>query len=147
MSYDDFEPWYTKAEWLYQVHGNHGEDPTEGAYSKQYPWPAVSHEPRIQEISDALAAGGYHPFHAPCGILLDEANRPSSQCVRCTWCDGYPCLVHAKADADVIAVRPLAHRADRHPAGQRGGPAATTDPGGGRVTSVVVSRGGQRRGL
>ena len=49
LDYDDFEPWYTKAEWLYQVHGNHGEDPTEGHWSKQYPWPAVSHEPRIQQ--------------------------------------------------------------------------------------------------
>ena len=37
LSYDDFEPWYTKAEWLYQVHGNHGDDPTEGHWSKQYP--------------------------------------------------------------------------------------------------------------
>ena len=85
LSYDDFEPWYTKAEWLYQVHGIHGEDPTEGHCSKDYPWPPVSHEPRIQQISEALAAGGYHPFHAPCGILLDEANRPASQCIRCAW--------------------------------------------------------------
>ncbi len=46
VSYDDFEPYYTRAEWLYQVHGNHGEDPTEGHWSKQYPWPAVSHEER-----------------------------------------------------------------------------------------------------
>ena len=52
VSYDDFEPYYTKAEWLYQVHGNHGEDPTEGHWSKQYPWPAVSHEPRIQQLVD-----------------------------------------------------------------------------------------------
>ena len=107
LTYDDFEPWYTKAEWLYQVHGNHGEDPTEGPWSKQYPWPAVSHEPRIQQLSDDLQRAGYHPFHAPCGILLDEADRASSTCIRCTWCDGYPCLVHAKADAETIAVRPL----------------------------------------
>ena len=107
LTYDDFEPWYTKAEWLYQVHGNHGEDPTEGPWSKQYPWPAVSHEPRIQEIADQLTAAGYHPFSAPCGILLDEADRARSACIRCTWCDGYPCLVHAKSDAETIAVRPL----------------------------------------
>ena len=107
LSYDDFEPWYTKAEWLYQVRGVHGEDPTEGHWSRQYPWPAASHEPRVQQISDALQAGGYHPFHAPCGMLLDEASRHASQCIRCAWCDGYPCLVHAKADADIIAVRPL----------------------------------------
>jgi choline dehydrogenase-like flavoprotein len=107
LTYDDFEPFYTKAEWLYQVHGNHGEDPTEGHWSKQYPWPAVSHEPRIQQMSDDLEKAGYHPFHAPCGILLDEAERPQSTCIRCTWCDGYPCLVHAKSDAETIAVRPI----------------------------------------
>ena len=107
LGYDDFEPWYTEAEWLYQVHGTRGEDPTEGPASRPYPWPAVSHEPRLQEISDALAAKGYHPFSAPCGILLDEADRARSACIRCAWCDGYPCLVHAKADAEVIAVRPL----------------------------------------
>ena len=84
LSYDDMEPYYTKAEWLYQVHGNHGEDPTEGHWSKQYPWPAVSHEPRIQAIADALATKGYQPFHAPCGILLDEADRARSTCIRCT---------------------------------------------------------------
>ena len=61
LGYDDFEPWYTTAEWLYQVHGSHGADPTEGHWSQQYPWPAVSHEPRIQEISDALAAAGPGP--------------------------------------------------------------------------------------
>ena len=107
LSYDDFEPWYTEAEWLYQVHGDHGEDPTEGHWSKQYPWPAVSHEPRIQQLFDDLQSGGYHPFHAPCGILLDEADPARSTCIRCTWCDGYPCLVHAKSDAEVIAVRPV----------------------------------------
>ena len=107
MSYDDFEPYYTKAEWLYQVHGEHGADPTEGPWSKQYPWPAVSHEPRIEQLVDDLEGGGYHPFPAPCGILLDEADRARSTCIRCTWCDGYPCLVHAKSDAETIAVRPL----------------------------------------
>ena len=106
VGYDEFEPFYTKAEQLYQVHGTHGEDPTEGPFSAPYPAPPVSHEPRLQEISDALTAKGYHPFSAPCGILLDESDRNRSQCIRCAWCDGYPCMVHAKADAEIMAVRP-----------------------------------------
>ncbi len=142
LSYDDFEPWYTKAEWLYQVHGVHGEDPTEGHYSRQYPWPAVSHEPRVQQISDSLSAGGYHPFHAPCGILLDEANRPASQCIRCAWCDGYPCLVHAKADADVIAVRPLLDQPHVTLLVNAEVQRLRTDPAGRTVTGVEVSRDG-----
>jgi choline dehydrogenase-like flavoprotein len=33
-------------------------------------------------------------------------NLPYSKCVRCPTCDGFPCLVHAKSDAEVLAVRP-----------------------------------------
>jgi len=94
LTYDEFEPYYTKAEWLYQVHGNRGEDPTEGVASRPYPWPAVSHEPRMAQLMADLESGGYHPFHAPCGIMLNEADRAQSACIRCKWCDGYPCLVH-----------------------------------------------------
>jgi choline dehydrogenase-like flavoprotein len=144
LSYDDFEPWYSKAERLYQVHCNAGEDPTEGPRSEPYPWPAVSHEPRLQQISDDLAKGGYHPFHAPCGIMLNEARRPESTCIRCTWCDGYPCLVHAKADAEVIAVRPLL---DRPNVTLLTGAEVTrleTDDSGRTVTGVAVTRDGNR---
>jgi choline dehydrogenase-like flavoprotein len=144
LSYDDFEPWYTRAEWLYQVHGSHGEDPTEGHYSKEYPWPPVSHEPRIQQISDALTAGGYHPFHAPCGILLDEADRRKSLCIRCATCDGYPCLVHAKADADIIAVRPLLDLPNVTLLVNAEVERLETDPSGRTVTRVQVSRGGSQ---
>src|SRR5256714_9741125 len=144
VSYDDFEPWYTKAEWLYQVHGNHGEDPTEGHWSKPYPWPAVSHEPRIQEISDALTAAGYHPFPAPCGIMLDEADRARSTCIRCTWCDGYPCLVHAKSDAETIAVRPALASSNVTLLVNAEVLELQTDAAGNAVSSVVVSRAGNR---
>jgi choline dehydrogenase-like flavoprotein len=106
ITYDELEPYYTAAEHLYEVHGARGEDPTEPPTSSPYPYPAVSHEPRIQQLSDDLAAAGYHPFHAPCGIRLNEANMPYSHCVRCATCDGFPCLVHAKSDADVLGVRP-----------------------------------------
>ncbi len=142
LSYTDFEPWYTKAEWLYQVHGNHGEDPTEGPWSRQYPWPSVSHEPRIQQISDALEKGGYHPFHAPCGIMLNEAARPASTCIRCAWCDGFPCMVHAKADAEIIAVRPILDMPNVTLQLNAEVIRLETDPSGRVVTGVVVDRGG-----
>jgi len=144
LSYGDFEPWYSQAEQLYQVHGNGGEDPTEGHRSEPYPWPAVSHEPRIQQIHDGLASGGYHPFHAPCGILLNEADRPASHCIRCTWCDGYPCMVHAKADADVIAVRPVMDRPNVTLVRGAEVTKLETDPSGRTVTGVAVQRDGQR---
>ena len=65
LTYDDFEPWYSEAEWLYQVHGNAGEDPTEGHRSKPYPWPAVSHEPRIQQLVGRSRGGRLPPVPRP----------------------------------------------------------------------------------
>ena len=106
ISYEDMEPFYTRAEQLYEVRGARGEDPTEPPASAPYPHPAVSHEPRIQQLADDLAAAGYQPFHAPCGVRLDEDDMPHSRCVRCNDCDGFPCLVHAKSDAELMAVRP-----------------------------------------
>ena len=106
IEYDELEPYYTRAERLYHVHGARGEDPTEPPASAPYPYPPVSHEPRIQQLADDLAAAGLHPFHAPCGIMLREDDMAYSRCVRCPDCDGFPCLVHAKSDAEVLAVRP-----------------------------------------
>jgi len=106
IGYEDMEPYYTKAEQMYQVRGARGEDPTEPPSSAPYPFPAVSHEPRIQQLHDDLARAGYHPFHAPCGVMLNEKNAPFSVCIRCKDCDGFPCLVHAKSDAEVLAMRP-----------------------------------------
>jgi choline dehydrogenase-like flavoprotein len=106
LSYNDFEPYYTEAERLYLVHGERGEDPTEPPASGAFPYPAVSHEPRIQKLSDDLERTGHRPFHLPLGINLDEKNKEASRCVRCEFFDGFPCLVDGKADAHVCAVRP-----------------------------------------
>jgi choline dehydrogenase-like flavoprotein len=143
ISYDEMEPYYLKAEQLYQVHGARGEDPTEPPSSGPYPFPAVSHEPRIQQLSDDLAKAGLHPFHAPCGILLDEQNMPFSRCVRCENCDGFPCVVHAKSDAEVIAVRPaLTHSNVTLITDARAVRLQSSDSGS-EITGVVAEVGGQ----
>jgi choline dehydrogenase-like flavoprotein len=143
IEYEELEPYYTQAEHLYEVHGARGEDPTEPEASAPYPFPAVSHEPRIQQLSDDLAAAGYHPFHAPCGIRLNEANMPYSVCVRCATCDGFPCLVHAKSDADVLGVRPALEHANVTLLTNARATKLETDPSGNRVAEVVVERDGQ----
>ena len=104
VSYDEMEPYYTRAERMYHVHGDRGADPTEPRASGPFPHPRVSHEPRIQKLSDDLARLGYRPFHVPLGIMLDETNRRTSPCIRCATCDGHPCLVNAKSDAQVCGV-------------------------------------------
>ena len=114
ISYDDLEPYYSQAEHLYLVHGQHGEDPSEGHASAQYAHPPVSHEPRIQQLNDDLEKLGLHPFHLPVGVNLQEAEpgRPTraSACIRCDRVDGFPCLLNAKSDAQVICVDPALSR-------------------------------------
>ena len=109
VSYAEFEPYYAQAETLFAVHGNRGEDPTEPWASGPYDHPAVSHEPRIQKLSDDWARHGLHPYHLPLGIKLDERNgrpTPTSICIRCNAFDGFPCLLNGKADAQVMTVDP-----------------------------------------
>ncbi len=110
IDYQDLEPYYTQAERLYLVHGEHGEDPTGGPASGAYAFPPVQHETRIQQLSDDLEKQGLHPFHLPIGVNLtqDGLGRPvhGSSCIRCDRVDGFPCLVLAKSDAQVICVDP-----------------------------------------
>src|SRR5882724_585068 len=55
ITYDELEPYYNEAERIYHVHGQVGEDPTEPHRSGPYPYSAVSHEPRIQQLSEDFA--------------------------------------------------------------------------------------------
>ncbi len=145
LSYEDFESYYTKAEALYHVHGEHGIDTTEGPASAPYPYPPVSHAPRIQELHDDLQRLGHHPFPLPLGILLEEKDGKAlhnSACVRCAAFDGFPCLVNGKADAQVLCVEP----ALEHPNVQLLTGAYVkrleTDASGQVITKVLVERGG-----
>ena len=73
ISYDDFEPYYTLAEQLYQVHGARGEDPTEPPASGPYPVPPCRTSRASSSSPTSSRRPGHHPFHAPCGIMLDES--------------------------------------------------------------------------
>ena len=98
ISYNELEPYYAEAERIYHVHGMRR--------SGEFPYPAISHESRIQQLSEDFANQGLKPFHTPLGVMLDEVNPQKSPCIRCNTCDGYPCLLNAKADAHICCVLP-----------------------------------------
>jgi choline dehydrogenase-like flavoprotein len=106
LKYQDFEPYYTQAEKLYHVHGKKGNDPTEPPRSQEFPYPAISHEPWMQQICDDIAKQGLHPAHLPLGLKLNESDYTQSACIRCKTCDGFPCQVEGKADAEVVGITP-----------------------------------------
>jgi choline dehydrogenase-like flavoprotein len=110
LDYHDMEPYYVRAEHLFWVHGRHGEDPFAGPSSQDYRYPPVQHEARIQQLSDDLEKLGLHPFHLPLGVQLTQDSRgratTDSPCIRCDRVDGFPCLLGAKADAEMAVIRP-----------------------------------------
>ena len=142
ISYEDLEPYYTRAEQLYHVHGERGVDPTDPPASAPYPHPAVSHEPRIQQLSDDFARLGLRPFHVPLGVMLDEKNPRTSTCIRCNTCDGFPCLVYAKSDSQVVCVDPALQHANVSLITGALVRTLETSPTGREVTKVIVERNG-----
>jgi choline dehydrogenase-like flavoprotein len=147
IGYDDLEPYYSEAEKLYHVHGNAGEDPTEPRRGFPYPHPAISHEPRLQQLSDDFASLGLRPFHTPLGIMLDEKNPQTSKCIRCGTCDGFPCLVAAKSDAQVCAVDPALQNPNVALMTNTYVEKLATDSSGRRVSKVIVRQNGHREEL
>jgi choline dehydrogenase-like flavoprotein len=143
ISYGDLEPYYEQAEMLYEVHGNRGEDPTEPPAASEYHFPAISHEPRIQQLSDDFRSMGLHPFHTPLGVRLDEKNPTTSKCIRCNTCDGFPCLIHAKSDAQVLCVDPALKHANVSLLRNALVRSLETNYSGREVTGVVVERHGE----
>ena len=141
VGYDEFEPYYTEAEYLYQVHGERGIDPTEPWASKPYSRSPVSHEPRMKEVVDGFARLGCKPFPVPLGILIDEQDPHSSKCIRCITCDGYPCLVGAKADAQTICVEPSLRYSNVTLLTNAFVERLETSASGREVSTVVVRRG------
>lgn len=141
IAYEELEPYYTRAERVYNVHGERGEDPTEPPSSAPYPFPAVSHEPRIQELVDRLQRCGHRPFHAPSAVLLNEQAPHLSRCIRCDTCDGYPCLVQAKADAETVCVRPALEHPNVTLVTNAHVVRLETNSSGCEVTKVIAKRG------
>jgi choline dehydrogenase-like flavoprotein len=145
MQYAEFEPYYAQAEQLYDVHGQQGEDPTEPERSASYPYPAVSHEPRMEAIAQGLASQGLRPFHLPLGLKLNESDRTLGNCIRCDSCDGFPCLVQGKADAEVNGIQPIRRQENVTLIPNAKVLRLHTNPSGTEITQVEAEIGGDRQ--
>jgi choline dehydrogenase-like flavoprotein len=101
VAYSELEPFYAEAEALYLVHGDES-DPTGPWRSAPYPHPPLAHEPPIARLVDRLVRQGLTPYNLPQAV----DRRDGGRCVLCRTCDSYSCILDAKGDADVCAMRP-----------------------------------------
>jgi choline dehydrogenase-like flavoprotein len=140
--YEEMEPWYCRAEALYQVRGAVGDDPTEPAHSAPYPHPPVSDEPAIAKVRDRLRRVGLHPFSLPLGVDIEAWLKRAPT----PW-DAFPDTRSGKMDAETCGLKAaLAHRnVDLHVGAQA--KRILLEPDGKRVRGVEYAQGGETRTL
>lgn len=139
INYAQMEPYYAEAERLYRVHGPaKDEDPTAPWRSADFPYPALPHEPAIADLAAALTAQGLRPFAMPAGVDL----RDGGACIRCRTCDGFPCRLGAKSDAEVCAMRPALNSPTVRLLTRTTVDRLTTSPDGRKVTEAHATRDG-----
>lgn len=139
INYETLEPYYERAEQLYQVRGQHGIDPTEPSRGP-FPFPAVPHAPAVAAIVEQLKAFGLHPSPLPLGLLRPGA---PDGCVLCNTCNSFPCRIHAKSDAEVCCVNPALRTPTVSLWTKALARRLLTDPSGRRVEAVEVERNGE----
>ena len=93
--YEELEPWYSKAEQLFQVRGALGDDPTEPFHSQPYPFPPVPDEAPIARARAELKALGLHPASLPLGVDIDAWLKDGQT----PW-DAFPNTGAGKIDAE-----------------------------------------------
>jgi choline dehydrogenase-like flavoprotein len=102
FTYAELEPYYGEAERVYRVHGTPGGDPTAPWRSTPFPYPALEHEPYVDDLAERLREQGVNPTSNAMGI----DRRPGGACVRSAFCDGFPCPLAAKSDAETCGIDP-----------------------------------------
>lgn len=143
VTYEEFEPYYTQAEALYTVHGDRGSDPTEPPASGHFPYPAISHEPYVDNFSRRLAEKGFHSFPMPIGIRLNEQDMANSHCIRCGTCDSFPCMLGAKSDAYTSALQQALEYPNVDIMTDTMVEQIITSPSGKQVTKVMAHQNGE----
>ena len=98
ISYDDLEPYYTKAEWDLGISGLAGSNPFDGPRSKPYPLPPMPVKSSGVLFERAAQKLGLHPFPAPMAVL-SQPYRGRAACVHCGFCEAFGCEMGAKSSS------------------------------------------------
>jgi choline dehydrogenase-like flavoprotein len=130
IAYDSLEPWYQRAEHLFEVRGSLGDDPTEPPHSGVYDHTPVPDEPAIADLRRRLKSVGLHPTSLPLGVDIDTWLAHG----KTTW-DAFPDTCGGKKDAETVSLA----QALRHP--------NVSLSTGCEVTRLLAGEGGQITGV
>lgn len=137
--YSELEPWYGRAEALFQVRGAPGADPSEPLHSTAYSAPPIPDEPAIADVRQRLLRLGLHPFSLP--LAVDIARWVARGAT--PW-DAYPNTDAGKFDAETAPlVQALSHgNVSLHTGAMVERLLLAPD---GRIAALEILHGGERR--
>ena len=78
----------------------------------------------------------------PLGLILDEKHREKSPCIKCNTCDGFPCLVDAKADSHIVCINEALKFPNVSLITDAYVERLETNPSGREISQIVVKRNG-----
>jgi len=108
ITYDELEPFYTKAEWELGISGLAGSNPFDGPRSKPYPLPPMPVKSSGVLFERGARKLGLHPFPAPVAVL-SQPYRGRAACTHCGYCEAFGCEMNAKSST-LAALIPLAEK-------------------------------------
>jgi choline dehydrogenase-like flavoprotein len=139
MRYADLAPYYDQAEAMFRVHGDDAGDRTAPQRSRPFPFGAVPSEPVVARMAERFRSQGISPSALPTGVNAGAAGT----CILCRTCDGFPCKIGQKNDAETCALEPalLTGRVDlkTKTLARR----LILSPDGKRIEAVEVDEGGE----
>lgn len=95
ISYQDLEPFYTKAEWEIGVSGDDTNNVFKGPRSRPLPMPPMPSSREHTLLKAAAERLKLHPFDIPM-LRNTVPYNGRGRCMRCRWCVGFACEVNAK---------------------------------------------------
>ena len=135
ISYAQFEPYYQQAEQLYQVRKH--DDPDQLL-------PTFGHAPEIEAVAEKLRnQHQLNPFYLPLAIRYDDQHSERNACAQCNRCEGFPCMINAKADAHITCLQPLENSDNVRLLTGAKVDRLLTDPSGAVVTAMAATVNGE----
>jgi choline dehydrogenase-like flavoprotein len=103
ITYDELEPYYSKAEWEIGVSGQAGANPFDPPRSKPYPLPPLSYDHPAEIFIRGAKKLAWHPFPLPLAIISEEYDGRAA-CIRCNYCERFQCEVDAKSSMSATLI-------------------------------------------
>lgn len=136
--YTDLAPYYDEAERIFGVHGDDRLDKSAPWRGTPFPYGAVNSEPIVEKMAERFRRHGLSPSALPLAVNAP----PAGTCILCRTCDGFPCQIAQKNDAETCGVEPAlaTGRVDlmTHAFARR----LLTTADGKRITAVEVDHAG-----